>query len=186
MEVVGNASDGLEAIELVRRTAPDVVLLDLLMPNLDGLGALTTILSENPSARVLILTNFADDEKVFAAIQGGARGYLLKDSNSDELIHAIHEVYRGESYLHPVVARKVMRKMTRPSKPVGGTHALTRRETEVLNLLAKGQSNKEIAANLAVSEHTINAHVGSILRKLNLTNRTQAALYALNEGRDSA
>ena len=182
MELVGEAADGVEAVLKARSLRPDVILLDLVMPRKDGIEAIGEIKRENPKARILILTSFAEDEKVFPAIQSGALGYLLKDSSPQELLQAIREVYRGESSLHPAIARKLIGELNRPSDLPATEEPLTEREVEVLILVARGLSNQEIAERLVVSERTVRTHVSNILGKLHLANRTQAALYAVREG----
>lgn len=182
MELVGEAADGVEAVLKARSLQPDVILLDLVMPRKDGIEAIGEIKRENPEARILVLTSFAEDEKVFPAIQAGALGYLLKDSSPQELLKAIREVYRGESSLHPAIARKLIRELNRPSDLPAIEEPLTEREVEVLILVARGLSNQEIAERLVVSERTVRTHVSNILGKLHLANRTQAALYAVREG----
>jgi NarL family two-component system response regulator LiaR len=183
MELVGEAADGVEAVEKTRGLKPDVILLDLMMPRKDGLEVIREVKQENPEARILVLTSFADDDKVFSAIKAGALGYLLKDSPSDMLLTAIGDVYRGESSLHPVIARKLIRELNQPPVELPPTEEpLTRREMEVLRLVARGLSNLEIATQLSVTEGTVRLHVSNILSKLHLANRTQATLYALQEG----
>lgn len=183
MELVGEAADGVEAVLKARSLQPDVILLDLVMPRKDGIEAIAEIKRENPEARILVLTSFAEDEKVFPAIQAGALGYLLKDSSPQELLKAILEVDRGESSLHPTIARKLIRELNRPPENLPPTEEpLTQREVEVLSLVARGLSNQEIADRLVVSERTVRTHVSNILGKLHLANRTQAALYAVREG----
>jgi NarL family two-component system response regulator LiaR len=183
MELVGEAADGVEAVLRARSLQPDVILLDLVMPRKDGIEAIGEIKQENPEARILVLTSFAEDDKVFPAIKAGALGYLLKDSSPQELLQAIREVYRGESSLHPTIARKVIGELNRPSENLLPTEEpLTEREVEVLSLVARGLSNQEIADRLVVSERTVRTHVSNILGKLHLANRTQAALYAVREG----
>jgi NarL family two-component system response regulator LiaR len=183
MELVGEAADGVEAVLKARSRQPDVILLDLVMPRKGGIEAIAEIKRENPEARILVLTSFAEDEKVFPAIQAGALGYLLKDSSPQELLKAIREVDRGESSLHPTIARKLIRELNRPPENLPPTEQpLTEREVEVLSLVARGLSNQEIADRLVVSERTVRTHVSNILGKLHLANRTQAALYAVREG----
>ncbi len=182
IEVAGEAADGVEAVNRALSLQPDVVLMDLEMPRQDGIQAIQELQRRNSDARVLVLTTFATDEKVFPAIKAGALGYLLKDSSPEELLQAIREVHRGESSLHPTIARKLIREISRrPQKP-GEVEPLTEREVEILVQVAKGQSNQEIADLLVLSERTVRTHVSNILAKLHLANRTQAALYALKEG----
>jgi len=182
IEVIGEAADGDEAVQRARTLRPDVILLDLVMPRKDGIAAIQEITQENPQARILVLTSFAEDERVFAAIKAGALGYLLKDSLPAELLQAISAVYRGELSLSPSIALKLVRELHRPADLPLTPKPLTGRESEVLKLVAQGLSNQEIAARLVVSERTVGAHISTILSKLHLANRTQAALYALREG----
>ena len=181
-EVVGEASNGQEAIERAQETDPDVILMDLLMPGMDGIEATRQITSHQSKARILVLTSFAADNKVIPAIKAGASGYLLKDSSPDELVRAIRQVHRGEPSLHPTIARKLLQEIARPVDLQPAPEALTAREMEVLRLIAQGLSNQEIADQLLVSEPTVRAHVSRILGKLHLASRTQAALYAVREG----
>jgi NarL family two-component system response regulator LiaR len=182
MEVAGEAADGVEAVLKARSLQPDVILLDLVMPRKNGIEAITEIKQENPGARIMVLTSFAEDDKVFPAIKAGALGYLLKDCSPQELLQAIRETSQGESSLHPSIARKVIQELNRPSNLPPSEEPLTEREVEVLRLVGHGLPNQEIADRLTISERTVRAHVSSILTKLHLANRTQAALYAIREG----
>ena len=190
IEVVGEAENGRQAAVRVRELRPDVILMDLEMPEVDGIEAIRRIIADWPEARILVLTSFATDDKVFPAIKSGAMGYLLKDSEPEELVQAIRQVYRGESSLHPKIARKLLQEMAggppssgqrdRPAERV--VEPLTARELEVLKLVSSGKSNLEIAALLTISGATVRTHVSNILSKLHLASRTQATLYALREG----
>ncbi len=182
LELVGEAINGAEAVEKVVQLQPDVILLDLLMPVKSGIEAITEIREANQEARILVLTSFADDEQLFPAIRAGALGYLLKDSSPQELLSAIRNVNRGESSLHPAIARRLVRQFSQNGPEPSPENPLTQREIEVLKLVAQGLSNQNIADELVVSERTVGKHVGNILEKLHLANRTQAALYALREG----
>lgn len=187
IEVVGEAVNGLEAVELARRTQPDIVLLDLVMPEMDGIQAITLILECSPNSRVMILTSFGEEDKVVPAIQAGAHGYLLKDIAPDQLIQSIRRAHRGEVQLHPNAAKQLMSVIAQ--KDAGDAHSnrldtgqLTEREYEVLGLIARGMSNREIAEKIFISEKTVKTHVSNILSKLHLEDRTQAAIYALKHG----
>jgi len=182
IEVVGQATDGIEAVELAQSLEPDIILLDLLMPNMDGIEATREIKAEDPDARILIITSFAEDENVYQAIKAGALGYLLKDSSPQELMQAIHNVCAGRLSLHPNIALKLIEDLNQPKDTRPTEDPLTEREVEVLKLVAKGHSNQEISEALFVSERTVGAHVSNILSKLHLANRTQAALFALRTG----
>lgn len=182
IEVVGEASEGEEAIALVDELLPDVIMMDLVMPKMDGIEAIARITDKYPDARILALTSFANDDKVFPAIKSGALGYLLKDSDPNELIPAIRQVYRGEPSMDPSIARKLLREISQPSAHPPTPDPLTERELEVLRLVAKGGDNQKIANQLHVAEVTVRTHVSHILSKLHLANRVQAALYALKEG----
>jgi len=182
LELVGEAADGSEAVEKTALLRPDVILLDLLMPVKSGIEAIIEIKENDPEARILVLTSFADDEQVFPALRSGALGYLLKDSSPQDLLRAIRSVYRGESSLHPTIARRLVQQFSQPAVDSSPENPLTQREVEVLKLVAQGLSNQNIADELVVSERTVGKHVGNILEKLHLANRTQAALYALREG----
>jgi len=182
MEVVGEAADGIEATLQVHALQPDVILMDLVMPRKDGLEAIADIKKDYPEARILVLTSFAEDDKVFPAIKRGALGYLLKDSSPDDLLQAVRDVYHGESSLHPTIARKLIHEISQPTDLPPAPEPLTEREVEVLRLVAQGLSNDEIGERLFIAERTVRTHVSNILGKLHLANRTQAALYALREG----
>ncbi len=180
MEVMGQASDGDEAVRQARVLQPDVILMDLWMPRKGGIDAIEEIKAESPNACILVLTSFAEDQKVFQAIEAGALGYLVKDSSSKDLIQAIRQVYQGELSLNQTLALKVARELGRTQEDV--SLSLTERELDVLKLVAQGQSNTEIANALNIVERTVTTHVSNILGKLHLANRTQAALYAIREG----
>ncbi|MCP4166734.1 MAG: response regulator transcription factor [Chloroflexi bacterium] len=182
MAVVGEAKDGFEAVEMADTLQPDVILLDLHMPRKDAIEAIEEIKGENPEARILVLTSFTEDEKIYTAIKAGAIGYLSKDSSPQEILSAIREVYGGEMSMRPATAKKLMRELQRASNLAPTVDPLTVREIEVLKLIAQGLSNQEIAEKLVISERTVRTHVTNILSKLRLANRTQAALYALREG----
>jgi two-component system, NarL family, response regulator LiaR len=182
MIVVGEAKDGDEAVFKAHTLQPDVILLDLVMPRKDGLIAIGEITHDLPDVRILVLTSFAEDEKVFPALKAGAAGYLLKDASPQELLQAIRDVSRGEPALHPTVARQLLCEFRRPVDPASVTPSLTERERETLLLVAQGLSNVNIAEQLVISERTVRSHISNILEKLHLNNRTQAALYALRQG----
>lgn len=184
IEVIGEAKNGQEAINQTAALQPDVILMDLVMPEVDGIEAIRGITAHQPQARILVLTSFATDDKVFPAIKAGALGYLLKDSSPEDLVQAIQHVYRGEPSLHPTIARKVLHELSQPDeaeKPPT-SEPLTERELEVLRLVAQGLSNRQIANELIISEATVRTHVSNILSKLHLASRIQAALYALDKG----
>ena len=181
-EVVGEADTGQAALLRAGETLPDVILMDLLMPGMDGIEATRQITGRHPQTRILVLTSFAADNKVFPAIKAGALGYLLKDSSPDDLVRAIRQVHRGEPSLHPIIARKLLQEIARPAELQPALESLTAREIEVLKLIAEGLSNQDIADRIIVSESTVRAHVSRILGKLHLASRTQAALYAVREG----
>jgi two-component system, NarL family, response regulator LiaR len=183
MALVGEAANGCEALDLARSLRPDILLLDLVMPQMDGLEVLRRIKEELPDVRVLVVTSFADDDKVFPAIKAGALGYFLKEASPDLMVQAIRDVYRGELWLHPTVARKVIRGLSEPPKGLPRTASpLTARERDVLRLIGRGLSNQAIADELVISVTTVRYHVSHILNKLHLASRTQAALYAVQEG----
>jgi len=182
IEVVGETADGRETVAQAELLHPDVILMDLVMPEMDGIEATRRITSEYPNARVLVLTSFAADDKVFPAIKAGALGYILKDSGPAELVRAIHQVHRGQPSLEPSIALKMLQELSHPSQKLPIPDPLSERELEVLRLLAQGKSNREIADQLFISDPTVRTHVSNILGKLHLASRTQAALYALKEG----
>lgn len=185
IEVIGEAGNGIEAVELAGRMQPDIVLLDLVMPKMDGIQATGLILECSPLSRVIILTSFGEEDKVVPAIQAGAHGYLLKDIPPDELVHAIREEYLGKVQLHPQAAQKLMSAIAankEPSTEHSAEQGLTRRELDVLQLISDGCNNREIAEKLVISEKTVKTHVSSILSKLHVADRTQAAIYALKHG----
>ena len=182
MEVIGEAADGVEAVQMACKLKPDVILMDMVMPRMGGLEAIQKIKEQCPEAQLLVLTSFSDDETVFPAIKAGALGYLLKDSSPLDLIQAIHDVHGGNASLPPTIARKLIRELNQPPALPRTEEPLTEREVEILKLVAQGMSNQEIAERLTISPRTVGAHVGHILDKLHLANRTQAALYALRQG----
>ncbi len=183
MEVVGEAADGQEAVQQARKLQPDVILMDMVMPGTSGLQAIQQLQRDNHPARILVLSSFAEDEQIFPAIKAGASGYLLKDSTPSQLVDAVRDVHSGQSSLHPTIARKLIGEIVAsPAEDKTSPEALTGREIAVLKLVAQGYSNQEIAQQLHISERTVGKHVSSILEKLHLANRTQAALYALREG----
>jgi NarL family two-component system response regulator LiaR len=187
IKVVGEAANGVEAVDLAGRLQPDVVLLDLVMPEMDGIEATPGILEGSPHSRVIILTSFGDEDKVFPAIRAGAQGYLLKDIAPDDLVQAVRAIYLGQVQLHPDIARVLMSAVATQEEPPD-SHAptplgeLTEREMEVLRLIAEGLNNREIADRLVISDKTVKTHVSNILSKLHLEDRTQAAIYALRHG----
>ena len=182
IELVGEAANGRAAVNAVNQSHPDVILLDLVMPELDGTGAIREIKANHPEVRILVLTTFASDDKLFPAIKAGAMGYLLKDTEPEDLVRAIEQVHRGEYPLSPTIAQKVLREIGRRAEEPLTTDPLTAREVEVLGLIARGLTNRQIAEQFVISEATVRTHVGNILSKLHLATRTQAALYALREG----
>ena len=184
MEIVAQAKNGEEAVELALSKNPDIILMDLLMPIKNGIEATREIKKSAPDAKILIITSFSEDEKVFQAIKAGALGYLLKDSSPQELLEAIENICNGRMSLHPHIALKLIDELNKPPDVELPTieEPLTEREIEVLKLVAKGLSNQDIAEKLVVSERTVGSHVSNILSKLHLANRTQAALFALRKG----
>jgi NarL family two-component system response regulator LiaR len=180
IEVVGEAGGGEAAVAVAAASAPDVVLMDLVMPDGDGVAAIRDLAAAAPSARVLVLSSFADEEHVFAAMRAGAHGYLLKDVRPDALAGAIREVHRGRPALHPDVAARLMR---REAEPVGpAAEPLTPREREVLQLVVEGFANKQIGGRLRITEKTVKTHVSSVLHKLGVADRTAAAVLAIRQG----
>jgi len=182
IQVVGEAADGRQAVAMSAQFGPDVILMDLEMPVMDGIEAIREIAAAEGGSRILVLTSFATDDKVFPAIKAGAIGYMLKSTGPKELTDAIRRVDKGESSLDPLVARKLLEELARPPAQPKAEDPLTQREEEVLLLIAKGYSNMQIATELVISETTVRSHVSNILGKLHLASRTQAALYALREG----
>jgi DNA-binding NarL/FixJ family response regulator len=178
LEVVGEAANGAEAVALATSLQPDVVLMDLLMPVMDGITAIGRLREEAPEVEVIALTSVLEDASVVGAVRAGATGYLLKDTNADELRRAVKAAAAGQVQLSPEAATRLMREVRAPEKP----ESLTERETDVLKLLAKGQANKEIARELAIGEKTVKTHVSSILAKLGVQSRTQAVLHAMKAG----
>lgn len=178
LEVVGEAENGAEAVRMAKELLPDVILMDLLMPVMDGITAIGVLRREQPDTEVIALTSVLEDEKVVGAVRAGAIGYLLKDTQADELCRSIKAAAAGQVQLSPQAAARLMREVKAPESP----ETLTERETEVLRLLAKGQSNKEIAQTLVIGEKTVKTHVSNILAKLSVPSRTQAALYAVRIG----
>jgi two-component system, NarL family, response regulator LiaR len=180
--VVGEAADGLAAIQQAALLKPDVILMDLVMPQLEGVAAIAQIHQARPETRILVLTSFPDDAKILAAVQAGATGYLLKDTSPAELAAAIQQVHAGQASLSPELARRLMLQLQGAQKPSPPEATLTDREIEVLRLAASGLSNSEIAGQLFIAEGTVRFHFSNIFDKLHLPNRTQAILYALRQG----
>jgi NarL family two-component system response regulator LiaR len=182
MEVVAEAEDGIMAVDLARKTKPDVILLDMVMPRQDGLTSLPKLRAAVPEARILVLTSFADSDRVYQAIKAGALGYMLKDTTRTQLLQSIRDVALNQASIHPSIAMKVIHEFKQSTGRTSAGESLTRREIEALRLIARGLSNQEIATSLVVHERTIAKYVSNILNKLHVTNRTQAALYAIREG----
>ena len=179
--VAGEAADGMQAIEQARALDPDVILMDLVMPRLDGVGAMRELRQNAARSRVIVLTSFLDDERLLPAIQAGAAGYLLKNAEPAEIARAIRAAHTGETIIDPIVASRLVSAIADGSGSPSTIHALTNREREVLELIAQGRSNKRIAFELGISEKTVKTHVGHLLAKLGVTDRTQAALLAVRE-----
>jgi NarL family two-component system response regulator LiaR len=184
IEVAGEAENGEQAVRVAERLRPDVILMDLEMPGVGGIEATRQISTQRPDTKIVILTSHASEEDVFPALKAGAQGYLLKHSPPEDVLRAIRQAYRGETVLHPTIARMVLQELNRPPQPKQPATAdpLSERELGVLRLVARGMSNQEIADTLVVGEATVRSHVSSILRKLQLASRTQAAVFALREG----
>jgi DNA-binding NarL/FixJ family response regulator len=181
-KIVGEATNGLEAVERVKELGPDVVLMDLRMPELDGVDAMIRIKADKPDIKFIILTTFSDDEYIFKGIAAGARAYLLKDAPREELFKAIRAVFRGESQIQPVVASRVLDRFAEMSRKTPSADILSDREVEVLQLMAKGVSNKDIADQLSITQSTVKTHITSIFQKLNVTTRTEAVTTAFKKG----
>jgi two-component system, NarL family, response regulator LiaR len=181
MEIVGEAENGIRAVELARKRQPEVVILDLVMPLQDGLTTIPKLKAIDPDIRILVLTSFSESDRVYQAIKAGAMGYLLKDTTRIQLLQSIRDVACGQASIHPSIAMKVIHEFDQESESAG-LEPLTQRESETLRLIARGLSNQEIATELVVNERTIAKYVSNILNKLHVTNRTQAALYAIREG----
>jgi NarL family two-component system response regulator LiaR len=180
IEIAGEAPDGRAALQAVAELDPDVVLMDLVMPVLDGVGAMKSLRASHPRTRVIVLTSFTEDDRLLPAIEAGAAGYLLKNAEPAEVARAIRAAARGEALLDPAIAARVLAQVREASAgPTKDAHALTRREQQVLDLIAAGYSNKRIALELAIAEKTVKAHVGNLLAKLGVADRTQAALLAV-------
>ena len=178
VEVIGEAENGRQAIDLARELQPDVILMDVVMPDMTGIEATAEIKTENPDARILILTSFSTDDKLVSAIKAGALGYLLKDAQPDDLFHAIRSVYRGQLTLPPEMALDLLQASKQPDELEA---SLTERENEVLLAVAEGLSNQEIAQKLNIGTNTVRTHISSLLRKLELTNRTQLAIFVTEQ-----
>ena len=183
--VVGEAKNGLEAVEKTRELHPHVILMDLRMPELDGVGAMSQIRAENPEVKFIVLTTYDTDEYIFDAINAGAKGYLLKDVSREELFQSVRAAHRGESFIEPGVAARVLDRLAQVSRQGGGTgghQGLSERELGVLRLMAAGSANKQIASELSISESTVKTHVTNIFQKLDVSHRTEAVTQALQRG----
>ncbi len=182
IEVVGDAANGLDAIRLTETLRPDVILMDLVMPDMDGVVATERIKAAHPEIQVVVLTSFSDDTRIIQALRAGATGYLLKDVSPADLTRAVLTAYRGEAVLHPLIAKRLVQEIASPHPAPRGFEALTERELDVLRCIARGMTNVEIARHLEIREKTVKTHVGNILSKLGVSDRTQAAILALKNG----
>ena len=182
MEVIAEAGDGVKAVDKALALVPDIILMDIVMPQQNGLEALQQLQEAKCPAKIIMLTSFAEYDQIYRAIKAGAMGYLLKDSTPEQLVQAIRDVFQGQTSLSPVIARMLIDEIKTESELPLSENPLTDREVEVLKLVAQGHTNKEIAERLVVSEGTVGTHISNILEKLHLANRTQAALYALRRG----
>jgi DNA-binding NarL/FixJ family response regulator len=181
-KVVGEAKDGVEAVNKAKELGPDVVLMDLRMPEMDGVEAMRQIRAEMPDVKFIILTTYSDDEYIFSGIEAGARAYLLKDAPREDLFKAIRAVYRGESLIQPVVASKLLDRFSELSRGTPSGEGLSERELEILQLMAKGAANKEISAQLSIAQSTVKTHIANIFQKLGVNDRTEAVTHALKKG----
>lgn len=182
IEVVGEAENGRLAVAMANELKPDVILMDLVMPEMDGIQAIREIRSQQSESQILVLTSFGSDDKIFPAVKAGALGYLLKDTSPDELVQAILQASEGHATLNPTVAGRLLRQFSSDTEPATPIEPLTEREIEVLQLIARGLTNEQLGEKLFISEATVRTHVSHILGKLGLGNRTQAALWALRKG----
>ena len=184
-EIVGEGGTGIDAVEMSEKLNPDIILLDLVMPEMDGVEATRRILIADPTMKIVILSSFSDEDTVFPAIQAGAMGYLLKDISPDELAETLRETYKGKVQIHPDIARRLMKRVQEPvtnTKARSPVDELTAREVDVLKCIGRGLSNKEIADELSISHMTVKTHVSNLLSKLGVYDRTQAAIFAIHEG----
>lgn len=182
IEIVGEASNGREAVDMAGKLQPHLILMDLVMPELDGIQATKLIKNQHPEIEIMMLTSFSDQDHVIPAIEAGAAGYQLKDIEPDELVDSIRKLVRGENSLHPKATNHLLKRVSQNNQPPHQIHQLTNREKDVLRELAKGKSNKEIAASLYITEKTVKTHISNIFSKLEVSDRTQAALYAVKHG----